>query len=227
MDARTGRRAPDDDYAFDIPHRNEDARRKHQIHLGAVAPSPFDGSRRGLCRHGRRTLRATRGRAICSRGGETIRFFTGPHWISGIEIGIRLIAWVWIRRLLNGWKEPPSLFEKNPQFIGQLHHHQEWLAALPSRGSSANNHLVAEAAGQFVAASCVPGFQGESRLASAIAQTCSGAKRWRRRFRAGSIASSRPSTRALVLELFLAAAIEGELSGIRHSDRSSGNAFAR
>ena len=59
----------------------------------------------------------------------------------------------------------------------------------------------------------VPGLQGEPRLASASRRMCCAAKRWRRRFRAGSIASLPASTRDLVLELFLAAAIEGELAG--------------
>ena len=30
-------------------------------------------------------------------------FLSGVHWTSGIETGLRLIAWVWVRRLLDGW----------------------------------------------------------------------------------------------------------------------------
>ena len=31
-------------------------------------------------------------------------FLSGVHWTSGIEVGLRLIAWVWVRRLLDGWR---------------------------------------------------------------------------------------------------------------------------
>ena len=33
---------------------------------------------------------------------ETIPFFQGVHWTSGIELGVRLVSWVWVRRLLDG-----------------------------------------------------------------------------------------------------------------------------
>ena len=74
----------------------------------------------------------------------------GVHWISGIELGIRLLSWVWIRRLLDGWPGAAALFERRRR-VRQIHWHQQWLAAFPSRGSSANNHVIAEAAGQLVA----------------------------------------------------------------------------
>ena len=46
-------------------------------------------------------------------------FLSGIHWTMGIEIGMRLIAWVWIRRLLQSWSEAPALFERNPLFLRQ------------------------------------------------------------------------------------------------------------
>ena len=224
VDARTGRRAPEGDYAFDIPYRNEDCvgsikyiwePSRHQ-HLTVLAAAyAVTGDERYARRVAEHLLSWWRDNP----------FLSGPHWISGIEIGIRLIAWVWVRRLLNGWKEAPNLFEKNPQFISQLHHHQEWLATLPSRGSSANNHLVAEAAGQFVAATAFPVFK-ESRVwqsrsagilrSEAVVQT----------FSSGINRELASEYQGLVLELFLAAAIEGELTG-HLSDRLSGNAYAR
>ena len=47
--------------------------------------------------------------------------------------------------------------QPEPVALDQIWHHQRWLAAFPSRGSSANNHAVAEAAGQL-AASCAFGW---------------------------------------------------------------------
>lgn len=86
---------------------------------------------------------------------------TGVNWTSGIEIGIRLISWVWLRRLLEGWSGAPELFERNDVAIRQVYWHQRYLAAFNSTGSSANNHLVAEAAGQVVA-SCAFDWFAES-----------------------------------------------------------------
>jgi Heparinase II/III-like protein/Heparinase II/III N-terminus len=83
---------------------------------------------------------------------------TGINWTSGIELGIRLISWVWVRRLLNEWPGAPALFEENVDALRQVFWHQKYLATFPSRGSSANNHVIAEAAGQVVAGCAFPWF---------------------------------------------------------------------
>ncbi len=86
-------------------------------------------------------------------------FLSGVHWTSGIELGIRLTSWVWIRRLLDDWPGVTDLFEDNPQALAQLRWHQEYLAAFRSRGSSANNHAIAEAVGRLTAACALPWFE--------------------------------------------------------------------
>jgi hypothetical protein len=83
-------------------------------------------------------------------------FLTGVHWTSGIEAGIRLLSWVWIRRLLDEWPKVGDLFEYNQDAVRQIAWHQEFLVAFPSRGSSANNHVIAEAAGRLTAACAFP-----------------------------------------------------------------------
>src|SRR5664280_696861 len=138
VDVLSGRRAPSDDYAFDIPYRDEDrvgnikciwepSRHHHLTMLAAAyAVSGDERYARRIADH-------------LQSWWQENPFLTGPHWISGIEIGIRLVAWVWIRRLLQGWPGVAALFEENPQFLDQLYHHQQWLDTFPSRGSSANN----------------------------------------------------------------------------------------
>ena len=211
VDARSGRNAPNDEYAFDIPYRNEDrtgnikfvwepSRHHHLTMLAAAyAISGDERYARRVADHLQSWWRAN-------------PFLTGPHWISGIEIGIRLISWVWIRRLLHGWTGMPALFEENPLFLDQLFHHQRFLAMLPSRGSSANNHLIAEAAGQFVAASAFPVFR-ESRAwqsrSAAILQREVDAQT----FSSGINRELATEYQGLVLELLLVAAIEGEANG--------------
>ena len=85
-------------------------------------------------------------------------FLYGVNWTSGIEVGLRLISWVWIRRLLDGWVGVAALFEQNDAAIDQIFWHQKYLAALESRGSSANNHVIAEAAGQLIGSCAFPWF---------------------------------------------------------------------
>ncbi len=95
-------------------------------------------------------------------------FLSGVNWTSGIELGIRLVNFAWIRRLLDGWPGAESLFEANDLFVRQVRWHQQYLAAFESRGSSANNHLIAEAAGQLAASCAFPWFGESARLAGAL-----------------------------------------------------------
>jgi hypothetical protein len=86
-------------------------------------------------------------------------FLSGVNWTSGIELGVRLINFAWIRRLLDGWAGTAPLFEGNDLFVWQVRWHQQYLASFESRGSSANNHLIAEAAGQLAASCAFPWFR--------------------------------------------------------------------
>ena len=164
LDPTTGRRAPDRTYCFDIDHRDpaavgdvkqvwEPSRHQHLTVLAAAYH--LDGDERYA------EAVATQLRSWWAANP----FLSGIHWTSGIELGVRLLSWVWIRRLLDGWAGAGPLFEGNRVFLQQLHHHQEWLARLPSHGSSANNHLLAEMAGQFAASCAFPWFPESSRLA--------------------------------------------------------------
>ena len=90
-------------------------------------------------------------------------FLSGVNWTSGIELGIRLINFAWIRRLLEGWSGTADLFEHNDLAVRQIHWHQSYLAVFKSRGSSANNHVIAEAAGQLVASCAFPWFAESDR----------------------------------------------------------------
>ena len=60
-------------------------------------------------------------------------FLSGVNWTSGIEVGIRLISFVWIRRLLDGWYGAPALFEENDLAVSQIRWHQEYLSQVPQQ----------------------------------------------------------------------------------------------
>ncbi|ARP72808.1 heparinase [Streptomyces pluripotens] len=210
-DPKTGRRAPWG-YAFDVPYRNEDVvgdikqiweLSRHQYLTVLAAAYAITGDER-----------------YAERVAEHLRSWwtanaplRGVHWTSGIELGIRLLSWVWIRRLLDGWPGVAGLFEDNPAALRQIWHHQRWLAAFPSRGSSANNHVIAEAAGQFAAACAFGWFPSSTRWRADALRSLE------RHLRSNTFASGLNRELAteyhgLVLELGLAAVAEADAAGV-------------
>jgi hypothetical protein len=103
------------------------------------------------------------------------------------------------------------LFERNPDFLRQLHHHSRWLASLYSRGSSANNHLIAEAAGLFIASTAFRGPRSDrwARLAQGILEEEAVAQT----FADGLNREMAFGYHGYVLGLLLLAGIEGEAAG--------------
>ena len=121
--------------------------RQRETGLGAFpAPTPH-AARGGVLRDRRRPLRNAVDEQLRSWWHDN-PFLSGVHWTSGIEMGLRLIAWTWIRRLLDAWPPVRDLFERNETAVRQIFWHQQYLARFRSGGSSANNHVIAEAAGQ-------------------------------------------------------------------------------
>ncbi|WP_326945950.1 heparinase II/III family protein [Amycolatopsis sp. NBC_01307] len=211
LDPKTGRRAPLDVYAFDVPYRSEDevgdikqiwepSRHQHLTVLAAAyALTGTETYAERVAAHLRSWWAAN----------PPLR---GPHWVSGIELGIRLLSWVWVRRLLDGWAGVTALFEDNPDFHLQLWHHQNWLATLRSHGSSANNHVIAEDAG-LLAAACAFGWFPESPRWRAEATRSLDVQLGRNTFGSGLNAELASEYHGLVLELGLAAALEADAAG--------------
>ena len=212
LDPRTGRRAPADVYSFDIAYRDERAvgdikqlwePSRHQ-HLTVLAAAfAVTGDDRYACRvadHLKSWWAAN----------PPLR---GVHWVSGIELGIRLLSWVWVRRLLDGWPGAPGLFEDSPEALHQIRHHQRWLAAFPSHGSSANNHLIAEDAGRLAAACAFPWFAESPRWRAEAMRSLDGHLQ-RNTFPSGLNRELATEYHGLVLELGLAAAVEADAAGM-------------
>ncbi len=145
-------------YAFDVPYRDEAAvgnakyvweLSRHQATTVLAAAWWLGGDERY----------AERIRAQLSNWWAENPFLCGMHWTGGIEIGLRLISWAWIRALLAEWPGVRALFDDNGAFVRQLYHHQLYLRRLHSTGSSANNHLIAELAGMVAACAAFPWFR--------------------------------------------------------------------
>jgi hypothetical protein len=139
-------------------------------------------------------------------------FLSGVNWTSGIEIGIRLISMAWIRRLLNDWPEVAALFEHNELAIRQIRWHQQYLAAFQSRGSSANNHAIAEAAGQLIASCAFPWFRQSRSWQRQSAQLLE-RELLRNTFPSGISRELASDYHCFVAELVLLAALEAKLAG--------------
>jgi hypothetical protein len=76
----------------------------------------------------------------------------GPNWKSGLELGIRLINWSLIWQLLQGDVDA----DLRTAWLASIRAHCTLIAARLSRHSSANNHLIGELAGLYVAACTWP-----------------------------------------------------------------------
>nr|WP_307728053.1 heparinase II/III family protein [Massilia terrae] len=80
----------------------------------------------------------------------------GPNWASSLELGIRLINWRLIWQLCGG--EAGPLFagadgaRLKADWLASIHAHCRSITRHLSRHSSANNHLIGELAGLYVAA---------------------------------------------------------------------------
>lgn len=72
--------------------------------------------------------------------------YKGIAWCSGIELALRAFSMLWVSSLL-GNHMPSSLSDK---LWDSLYAHGVWLKRFPSKYSSANNHLIAEAFGLFM-----------------------------------------------------------------------------
>jgi Heparinase II/III-like protein/Heparinase II/III N-terminus len=210
-DPVTGRRAPDRQPAFQIDHRNEaetgnikqiwEMSRHH--HITVLAAAWWLTQDEHYAEVAARQLRSW---------WSANPFLTGVHWTSGIEAAIRLISWAWARRMLDDWPKVGDLFEHNDDAVRQIAWHQEFLAAFPSRGSSANNHIVAEAAGRLVAACAFPWYGRTARWrrsAAALLERELAANT----FEDGLNRELATDYHRFVLELGLVAAVEADADG--------------
>ena len=78
-------------------------------------------------------------------------FGVGMNWRSGLELGVRLINWVWAIDLI---RESNVIHgDLHRRFLDSISRHIWEIDRKYSRGSSVGNHLIGEAAGVFVAAS--------------------------------------------------------------------------
>ena len=82
---------------------------------------------------------------------EQCPYARGPHWASSLEHAMRLINWSFAWHLLGDEREP-----LRERWLTSIFQHCHFIAGHFSRHSSANNHLLGELTGLFVAATTWP-----------------------------------------------------------------------
>jgi hypothetical protein len=88
-------------------------------------------------------------------------FGHGMQWRSPLELGIRLINWIWAYDLIRDSESITSTFAE--RFIDSVHRHAWEIRRKYSQASSANNHLIGEAAGVYVAMAYFANFKHAER----------------------------------------------------------------
>jgi hypothetical protein len=98
---------------------------------------------------------------------EQCPYLRGPNWTSSLELGIRLINWSICWQLVGG--RPSPLFDGPAgevflrRWLDSVYQHCHFIAGHWSRYSSANNHLIGEAAGLLVGAITWPYWRESAR----------------------------------------------------------------
>jgi len=86
--------------------------------------------------------------------------FMGPNWTSSLEASMRLINWGLIWNMIGGWYSAAFNTDEGAQFrsrwLAGVFAHCSYISWHLSRYSSANNHLIGELAGLYVAAQTWP-----------------------------------------------------------------------
>lgn len=102
----------------------------------------------------------------------------GPNWSSSLELAIRLINWSIAWQLLGGYASPLFAQQDGRDFrdrwLQSVYQHAREIVGRLSRFSSANNHLIGEAAGVWIASvtwSCWPQMQRWGRRCRQILAT--------------------------------------------------------
>ena len=120
-----------------------------------------------------RAFRATGNTAYADAGLRQIEswidqcpFGTGMQWRSPLELAIRAINWTWFL----AWVAPSGRLADDTlaRVLHVLDAHIHDITRKYSRGSSANNHRIGEAAGVFVTCACLPLTRARERAASSL-----------------------------------------------------------
>jgi len=85
--------------------------------------------------------------------------YKGINWASPLELSLRLISWCWAYKFI----ELSGIFSEKNEFLKSVYLQAEFIKNNLSRYSSANNHLIGEAAGLVITALTFPEFKNSDK----------------------------------------------------------------
>lgn len=159
LDPVTGRHWPAEDHCFAIPYRNtsrfgdikyvwEFNRLQQLQNVAALVALTGDEGAAGLCR------------GEIASWIEANPPYRGVNWSSGIELALRVVSLLIVITLLGPSRLPEP---ERARLRRCLAAHGYWLHRFPSRFSSANNHIVAEAGALYLLGALDPELPGAAR----------------------------------------------------------------
>jgi hypothetical protein len=212
LDPVTGRHWPSDRYCFDVSYRGAtemgDVKYAWEFsRLQFLQPLALDARLSGNAE-----ALGFIERAIASWHASNLPF-KGIGWSSGIELGLRVISLLVVTSLIGD-----QLSISTQQRIEEmLHSHAYWLARYPSRFSSANNHLIAEAAALYLIGATCPFVRNAERLKMRAEAVL--VREAQLQIHADGVAAEQsPTYGALTSELLLLCAFVGKHSGASMPD---------
>jgi hypothetical protein len=213
LDPLSGRRAPRI-FSYDIDHRDERhgdpkiiwEKSRHQ-HLTVLAAAYAITGNEAYAREAETQLLTWIADNPC---------LIGINWGHPLELGIRLISWVWVERLLRGSPHHDTLFGSRSPVWQSIGLHQEVISRAYSRGSSANNHLIGEMAGLFIASVAFPYFRSSHRWTK-ISMKILEREVVRQTFPSGINRELAFGYQLFVAEFLLLSLFEGERAGLSFS----------
>jgi len=146
---------------------------------------------------------------------EQCPFGVGMNWRSPLELAIRLINWVWAYDLIRDAGVIDAALRE--RVLRSVHWHLWDVARNYSRGSSAGNHLIGEAAGVFIGASYFSSFRRSAawvRNAQALLER----EIQRQTFDDGGSQEQALGYHLFITQFFLLSALVGEQCGTPFSE---------
>ncbi|KQP38297.1 heparinase [Methylobacterium sp. Leaf104] len=134
--------------------------------------------------------------------------FRGLGWNSGIELALRAVSLLIVASLCGDALSPATAERIRVMLAAHLH----WLRRYPSRFSSANNHLVAEAMAEFLIALAMPEL-GEARRAESEARATLEREAASQILDDGVPAEQSPTYGAFTAEMLMLASAAGRAAG--------------
>ena len=139
---------------------------------------------------------------------ESNPYMKGINWVSSLELGIRLISWSWIWIFLGNIDE-----EFRNAWLETIYKHCVYINKNFSRYSSANNHLVGEAAGLFIASIVWP-FEDKSEIWKERSYKILIQEIEKQNYNDGINKEQAISYQQFVMDFFILAGLLGEKNGV-------------